>query len=130
MKTFSNEMSRLAHEDKTKASQFDRAKAFVMKTKEFNPHHVSTPIRKILEDPIVKAKKLMDDSANALKLYQSIGVDDDDAMVIEMKEQVKLQTVNYFKELKKQGLKNSLVLTQSSQSTQDSASTGYFDLTY
>ena len=59
---------------------------------------------------IVKAKKLMDDSANALKLYQSIGVDDEDSMVIEMKEQVKLQTVNYFKELKKQGLKNSLTL--------------------
>jgi hypothetical protein len=51
-------------------------------------------------------------------------------MVIEMKEQVKLQTVNYFKELKKQGLKNSLTLTQSSQSTQDSVRTDYFDLTY
>ena len=73
-KKFTNEVSRIANEEKTKAIQFDRAKTFVMKTKEFNPHHVSTPIRKILEDPIVKEKKLMDNSANALKLYQSIGV--------------------------------------------------------
>ena len=62
---------------KIKAQQIARSKS-----KAYNPNYISTPIRDIMNDPVHKAKKLMDDTTSALNLYRSgnVGIIDEDML--------------------------------------------------
>ena len=125
-------IERIAHQEgmKIKAQEIARSK-----TKAYNPNYVSTPIRDIMNDPVHKAKKLMDDASSALNLYRSGNVGEIDEDILEsMQQSVQKQIKIYFYELNKQNAKfNFSMSSHSSQVSQPSevpSTQDTFDLTY
>jgi hypothetical protein len=111
VKTFKSDISKI------QKAEFLKAQSIKSKTTtQYKQQHV-TPIK---EDPLIKAKKLLDDANNVLQVYLSVG-SEDDPIVDNMKTNIKQLATNYFKELTKINLKSTtstalILLTQSTAS--------------
>jgi hypothetical protein len=121
-KKFQDEVQQIQHNEKIKEAHYKRALTHLTKTKQWNPNYVSTPVKQILEDPVFKAKRLLDDCNNALELYKSGNAGVVDPILLQqMQKTVGIQIVNYFKEVTKQ---NNVAIPESTPS----ASSNAFDL--
>jgi hypothetical protein len=113
IRTFKADVTKIQKEEFLK-SQAIKSKLTNQNTY-YTKHQVGTPIK---EDPLTKAKKLLDDANSVLQIYLSVG-NEEDEIVVTMKNSIKTLAGNYFNELTKLNFKStastsSIPLTQSS----------------
>jgi hypothetical protein len=118
-RTFKSEVSNIRHRESSKLQSLKPTPKPMYQS-------IATPIK---EDPINKAKRLMDDANSVLQIYLSVG--DCDADVLEtMKKSIRQLATNYFRELSKLKLNTTSTTSASVNNTQSTTSDGAPDLAF